>query len=386
MKSRYLILLVSVFLVANVASGATISVRKDGTGDYSVIHSAVSAAADGDTILIGPGEFTETRSVRLPDWGTNVLTHGDVLVRKLTFIGAGEGVTVIGPGTYNWDGTYGPHGFSMSRMDHELHMSDLTIRNCYAGVYIKGSITVERCELRNNDDGFFAWLVGSANTIRDCRFSGQDPYPPTGISTRSTSSSLLIENCQFAGAQAYMSNSDAVFRSCHFDGGTIGIYVVNGARCQVWDCDVANVSWGIRTDLGVPPSRCDIYSSRLAGIYGALLIGQRTSATVQGSVLAGGSTAVVNAADSDALSVHQCDIVRGSGPAILCHRPAAWGAVMYEFADNYWGTTDEAQIREWIIDSNDDASIFATVQYTPFSGQSVPVESTTWGDLKALWR
>ena len=142
-------------LFVREAGSATITVRKDGTGDYSVIHSAVSAAADGDTILIGPGEFTETRSVRLPDWGTNVLTHGDVLVRSLTIIGSGEGVTVIGPAAYDWDGTYGPHGFSMARMDHELYMSDLTIRNCYAGVYIKGSLTVERCELRNNDDGIF---------------------------------------------------------------------------------------------------------------------------------------------------------------------------------------------------------------------------------------
>ncbi len=368
------------------AGSATITVRKDGTGDYSVIHSAVSAAADGDTILIGPGEFSETRSVRLPDWGTNVLTHGDVLVRSLTIIGAGEGVTVIGPASYDWDGTYGPHGISMSRLDHELYMSDLTIRNCYAGVYIKGSLTVQRCELRNNDDGFFAWLVGSANTIRDCRFSGQDPYPPTGISTRSTNSSLQVEDCEFAGAQAYVSNSDAVFRRCRFDGGTSAIEVVNGARCHVWDCDVANVSWGISTDLGSPPSRCDIYSSRVAGIYGALFVGHRTTAIVDGSVLTGGSNAVVYSYNADAITIRGCDFVKSAGPVFRCERPAALGLVTYDVANNYWGTSDEAQIREWIIDSSDDASIFATVQYSPFSGQSVPTESTTWGGLKALWR
>lgn len=373
-------------LLVHEADGATITVRKDGTGDFSVIHLAVNAAADGDTILIGPGEFTETRSVRLPDWGTNVLTHGDVQVRSLTIIGAGEGVTVIGPASYAWDGTYGPHGLSMTRMDHELYISDLTIRNCYSGLYFKGSLRAERCELRNNDSGIWATLVGTLNLIRDCRFSGQDPFPPTGIATLATSSGLQVEECQFSGAMAYVRNSDVTFRRCRFDGGNMGIDVINGAHCQIWDCDITNVSYGLKTYLGSPPSHCDIYNSRIAGSFAALLIDQRTSATVQGSVLTGGSTAVIYASDSESLSIHDCDFVKGSGPVVLCHRPAAWGAVIYDLADNYWGTADGAQIRDWIIDSGDDSSIYATVIYTPFAGQSVPAETTTWGDLKALWR
>ena len=103
MRARILLLLLTSLFMAEIAAGATILVRKDGTGDYSVLHTAVNAAADGDTILIGPGEFTETRSVQIPGWPTDVLTHGDVLVRRLTIIGAGEGVTVIGPVSYPSD-------------------------------------------------------------------------------------------------------------------------------------------------------------------------------------------------------------------------------------------------------------------------------------------
>jgi len=116
------------------------------------------------------------------------------------------------------------------------------------------------------------------------------------------------------------------------------------------------------------------------------LIDDRTSATVENSVLTGGSDAVVYAHDADAITIHGCDFVKGAGPVFRCERSAALGSVTYDVTNNYWGTSDESQIREWIIDSNDDASIFATVQYSPFSGQSVPTETTSWGDVKVLFR
>ena len=90
--------------------------------------------------------------------------------------------------------------------------------------------------------------------------------------------------------------------------------------------------------------------------------------------------------DADAITIHGCDFVKGAGPVFRCERSAALGSVTYDVTNNYWGTSDESQIREWIIDSNDDASIFATVQYSPFSGQSVPTETTSWGDVKVLFR
>ncbi|MDP2322419.1 MAG: hypothetical protein Q8N51_00120 [Gammaproteobacteria bacterium] len=67
-------------------------------------------------------------------------------------------------------------------------------------------------------------------------------------------------------------------------------------------------------------------------------------------------------------------------------RLAALGAVTYDLRNNFWGTTSETDIQSWIIDSSDDPNIHATVLYSPFAGQSVPIESTKWGNLKALWR
>lgn len=39
------------------AYSSTTVVRKDGTGDFTTVDAAISAAAEGDTILVGPGEY-----------------------------------------------------------------------------------------------------------------------------------------------------------------------------------------------------------------------------------------------------------------------------------------------------------------------------------------
>ena len=50
------------------SQAATWTVEKDGSGDFTVIQDAVNAASGGDTILIGPGRYAETRPFSLPGW------------------------------------------------------------------------------------------------------------------------------------------------------------------------------------------------------------------------------------------------------------------------------------------------------------------------------
>jgi len=57
-----------------------------------------------------------------------------------------------------------------------------------------------------------------------------------------------------------------------------------------------------------------------------------------------------------------------------------------DMTDNYWGTTDEDQIAEWIWDGNDDPSIQAFVQYQPFASGPVGTEQQSWGQVKALYK
>jgi hypothetical protein len=129
-----------------------------------------------------------------------------------------------------------------------------------------------------------------------------------------------------------------------------------------------------------------IEDSTLASSNVAISTSAPVSVTVEHSSLTGGATAVIDAYNANSITIHNSDLHRGTGPVILCSRPAAWGAVIYDLTNNYWGTTSATDIQAWIIDSNDDANIAATVLYSPFSGESLPTESTTWGDLKALFR
>jgi hypothetical protein len=56
---------------------------------------------------------------------------------------------------------------------------------------------------------------------------------------------------------------------------------------------------------------------------------------------------------------------------------------------NWWGTTDPAEIAAGIWDCYDDPNIDCCVLFEPFChapGCSNPVESTTWGAIKAMYR
>ena len=59
-------------------SSTTLTVKQDGSGDWTTIQSAVNASADGDTVLVWPGTYYENvnfngygitiASLELTDW------------------------------------------------------------------------------------------------------------------------------------------------------------------------------------------------------------------------------------------------------------------------------------------------------------------------------
>ncbi|MBK7670012.1 MAG: hypothetical protein IPJ24_01300 [bacterium] len=54
MHLRILSIIAVVLHAGSTATAGTLTVRRDGTGDFTVIQDAVNAAASGDTIRIGP--------------------------------------------------------------------------------------------------------------------------------------------------------------------------------------------------------------------------------------------------------------------------------------------------------------------------------------------
>jgi len=83
-----LTVLLIVFSVSTVL-GATITVRKDGSGDFNVIQAAMDVAAAGDTVSIGPGVYVDWIYIRPPAFSYDMRSFCDVKVDNLTIIGAG---------------------------------------------------------------------------------------------------------------------------------------------------------------------------------------------------------------------------------------------------------------------------------------------------------
>ena len=58
----------------------------------------------------------------------------------------------------------------------------------------------------------------------------------------------------------------------------------------------------------------------------------------------------------------------------------------FHLENNYWGTTDAAEIAAHILDGNTMENVNMFVIFEPFEGGPVSVERKSWSQLKALFR
>jgi hypothetical protein len=58
----------------------------------------------------------------------------------------------------------------------------------------------------------------------------------------------------------------------------------------------------------------------------------------------------------------------------------------FDLTNNYWGTTDPEEISAGIYDAFDDDSRHIYIDFEPMADGPVSTESTTWGQLKALYK
>ncbi|MBK7190621.1 MAG: hypothetical protein IPH86_18645 [bacterium] len=371
-------------LLASAAAASTWSVQRDGTGDFTTIQPALDAAADGDTILIGPGEYTEATTIRPPGWAYDIQSYADLRCDNLTIIGAGADVTVIGPATYQGNAATGnPAGLSYGGRG-TLHISDLSIRHSYA-MYIIGILHMDRCRLADNKIGLSWNPSGPGGWVRDSVFEATEPIFSAmsfAIGYGGLGSGILLERCQFREPCSLRTVHGIEMRSCELD----GMNVYASTEVVIRNCTIAGGEVAVSQSQG--GSTCAIYDSDLSGSVAALTILSDASGgryVVENSRLSGGSYGVLWLQRfSGPCEVHGCDLIKGTGPVVRCDPSGP--VVTHDMRYNYWGTNDELTVHSWIIDHNDDPNVGATVLYSPFAGQSVPTEFTSWGDLKALWR
>jgi hypothetical protein len=265
-----------------------------------------------------------------------------------------------------------------------LNISDVTIRHSYA-MFVLGILHVDRCRFENNKIGISWNPSGPGGWIRDSVVEVTEPiFDPESfeIGYGGLGGNILLERCQFGRGASIRSVQGIEMRDCMFHG--LGLY--SGTIASIVRCSSEGSNVAISQSQG--GSVCTIADSELGGQTSAIAVTVDASGgqfIVENTRLVGGASSVMYLGRyAGSCQVHNCDLVKGSGAVVRCETSGP--SVTHDLSNNYWGTTDEAIIQSWIIDHSDNPQIGATVLYSPFAGQSVPTESTTWGELKALWR
>ena len=150
------VMLVTLGGLTVVASAATLCVEKTGVGaaecaaTYTTIQAAVNAAADGDLIKVGPGNYSEGTGLSVQKSIEIVAVAG---VEKTTINGSGDGVSV------GSNRTVTIRGFTISGSNRGVYTNsavDLTLKNNIIvgitshGVYCNGNGDNQKCRIVNN--------------------------------------------------------------------------------------------------------------------------------------------------------------------------------------------------------------------------------------------
>ncbi len=366
------------------ALAATFTVRKDGSGDFAVVQQALDAVASGDTILIGPGDFADPTTISLPGYSYPVVSYAVVRTTELTIIGSGAGTTAIGPTTFEGGGVPNtPQGLTCDMANARLTIRNLTVGNCELGLLVKGVLYMSDCQIHNTNIGMYWLPSGSGGILQRTNFTGTWALGSLGIGDGTAAPGGLVEDCSIPGTLQARGVQGLTVRDCALG----SVYLMLGASMNLSRCSTSASGPGVMLAVGAG-GYCGVDDCVIRGVSSALTIDSSAPGArfvVSNSRLEGGTGAILWArSGSGPCVVHGSDLVKGTGAAVRCDISSS--SVVHVLTDNWWGTSSASEIASWIVDNSDDPNIGAVVLYTPFAGQSVPVESTTWGDLKALWR
>ncbi len=389
----HLILIIIALAAAATAPARTWRVEKDGSGDATVIQTAIDLAASGDTIQIGPGTFSDFAWAWYNgEW--NVYSCAQATQDELTIIGAGIGETIIGgipPEDY---GDTDINGISMIN-DGVLHLRDLEIVGLVNGVHFEGSVLdIDHCEIDGNSNtGVVTWARGG-NAIKNSVFRDNHDV---GMYFASTSDNGIVRSCEFYDNDEaiYISHCPHTFiQDCVIHGGRNHVGVFEGAHVELRDCQFCER--GATSAVYISSSDVRMYNCRIAAGVDGLYFEQWGSLIGSGNVLEGCSRVTFHVgadATRSFMDFHGNDILNGRGYSVInvasddncpsepCH---------VDLSGNYWGTDDPDLIATWIYDYYDFHPPHwdhqSIIDFEPFSPVSVPVTPTSWGALKSLFR
>jgi hypothetical protein len=193
---RWTGLVVAILVAAMPASilAGTITVRQDGSGDYVTISEAVTNASAGDSIDVGPGTYSE-----------------ELFIDKA--------LTIIGTS-----------GLSATTLDGANTFTPVKVRGAFP-FHLEGFTLAHSASVYPAAGGGVAIREGAQATITDCHFAdNRTSVAGGGVFLKGPGSRLDVNNCSFAGN--------------HSDGDGGAGYVTGGGTMNVNDCTFIGNSGG----------------------------------------------------------------------------------------------------------------------------------------------
>lgn len=377
MPARFAALVLAAWAVASPAAAATLRVERDGSGEFMVIQEAVDAAAVGDTILVGPGHYSESTFVN--GFHQNVW----VTVDSLTIRGVEREQVIIGPeaGPVGWD-TIGIGALEPKMVTIE----NLTIANAYHGTCIAGERQIVRgCRIRDGFAGVVSYAL-LETLVEDCVFDNNtdaavqssDIFNSTGVVVRD---SYFWNN---SGAIDLQTDGSLV-QNCVIKSGLVGIQFSFGATGSVVGCDIQNVrNDGIVIIGGLVQLTANKIISAESGV--ALTVSGGRAEGLGNVFKAGGVHEAIVFFNQGTASLHEGHILQSNDALCVWTKSGSGNGHTIDLTNNYWGTADASAIAECIRDSQDFESLTGTVLFEPFHTQPVATEKQSMGSLKALFR
>ncbi len=340
-----------------LVEAATLTVEKDGFGQFSLIQDAVNSAAPGDTILVGPGRYDTFASFQIS--ALVVQTIVGIETGPLVIRGTDASQVIIGPEVAN-NAAFGPQGMAVDITPGTVSVENLTFENMFDGIISTGEMSVVDCVFRGCEQGISGFSVGSVD-ISSCVFEDNE----LGIVTFAPSQNITVRNSVFTNNDcgiSYAQTPNANTYSCQFSGGVSGVQLEQGTVGSVQDCSFVGASAGgilVTSDADATILRNSVTGgTRNLGVLVSHCQGS-------GNVFNGGSFATITLDGGATADLHGNHILRTQGLAINTSSYVV-GPITIDLTGNYWGTSEPDSIAAWIHDSNDDSSILATVDFSGF--------------------
>ena len=360
-------------------------VEQDGSGEFATIQPAVDAAASGDTILIGPGQYQEMQDIQ--PIGDNYTTQVVVYSppdKALTYIGAGSDRVTIGPDVFD-ESWFGPRGI-FHEGNKPIFIRGICFQNLFTGVNSYYDLDIYECKFVSNKVGIYIPGVSEyrkANII-DCVFM-MDQLLGGGIMAWG-GGEVLVDGCMFNESDfCFNGIPSTLVRNCEFTG-MAGQYVyTNGEFIKNSVVNTSFYYYSLNIQDG---SSVLVKSNEINGGNSCVYVsGPGTNAILEDNILFGGSEATIRCSAQGSLIGQKNHILPSFGQYTV--RVVSYGEyypATIDLRNNYWGTDDPDQVAEWIWDGNDDPDVQMIVDYLPISDGPMPNEDASWGDVKAMYR